>query len=275
MKLKAQTPFGWVVRGCLAVVGLGSTAMCLFVGLAVVFAFGASGSNGGITEGVSSTADEKTVLFVAAPTAAPVIAATSLPAPTEPPTPTVLPTTPPTATVIPTPAPPQAEAIQSNVNFRSSAGADQAVAGQLCQGDSIEVTSQQEVDAVLWYQIAIVGRGPGCENTETATGWVRSDFVSAPSSSVETYVVAIGQTLPEPRFIPTATPKPTNVPQPTPQPKQVAPQGQACDPNYSGACIPNVDYDLDCGEISARRFTVVGRDVHRFDRDNDGVACES
>ncbi len=48
----------------------------------------------------------------------------------------------------------------------------------------------------------------------------------------------------------------------------------ACDPNYSGACIPPPPPDLDCGEISARRFQVVGVDVHHFDTDGDGIACE-
>ncbi|MGB1376618.1 MAG: excalibur calcium-binding domain-containing protein [Miltoncostaeaceae bacterium] len=28
------------------------------------------------------------------------------------------------------------------------------------------------------------------------------------------------------------------------------------------------------GQISARRFRVVGVDVHRFDSDGDGIACE-
>lgn len=48
-----------------------------------------------------------------------------------------------------------------------------------------------------------------------------------------------------------------------------------CDPNYSGACIPAYPPDLDCGEITARRFQSIGSDPHRFDRDKDGIACES
>ncbi len=47
-----------------------------------------------------------------------------------------------------------------------------------------------------------------------------------------------------------------------------------CDPNYTGACIPSSPPDLDCGDITERRFRVVGADVHRFDVDGDGVACE-
>lgn len=47
-----------------------------------------------------------------------------------------------------------------------------------------------------------------------------------------------------------------------------------CDPNYAGACIPRPPPDLDCGDITARRFRVVGADVHRFDSDGDRIACE-
>jgi micrococcal nuclease len=47
-----------------------------------------------------------------------------------------------------------------------------------------------------------------------------------------------------------------------------------CDPNYAGACIPRPPPDLDCRDITARKFRVVGTDVHRFDRDGDGIACE-
>jgi hypothetical protein len=49
----------------------------------------------------------------------------------------------------------------------------------------------------------------------------------------------------------------------------------ACDPNYAGACIPVWPPDVDCGDLSAKRFRVIGRDVHRLDADHDGIACES
>lgn len=50
--------------------------------------------------------------------------------------------------------------------------------------------------------------------------------------------------------------------------------GTRCDRNYAGACIPPPPPDLDCSQITARRFRIVGTDVHRFDRDGDGIACE-
>jgi hypothetical protein len=51
--------------------------------------------------------------------------------------------------------------------------------------------------------------------------------------------------------------------------------GGGCNPNYAGACIPNVPYDLDCSDVSATNFRVVGTDVYNFDRDGNGIACES
>lgn len=56
-----------------------------------------------------------------------------------------------------------------------------------------------------------------------------------------------------------------------PEPQQ---QGK-CDPSYPDVCIPPAPPDLDCGEITHRRFRVTGSDPHGFDRDNDGIGCES
>jgi micrococcal nuclease len=57
----------------------------------------------------------------------------------------------------------------------------------------------------------------------------------------------------------------------TPKPP---PSPGGCDPNYRGACVPRVPYDLDCADIDGPVY-VVGVDVHRFDGDGDGVGCES
>jgi hypothetical protein len=48
----------------------------------------------------------------------------------------------------------------------------------------------------------------------------------------------------------------------------------SCDPNYSGYCVPNVSYDLNCPDIG-HMVIVVGVDHHGFDRDDDGYGCES
>ncbi len=48
-----------------------------------------------------------------------------------------------------------------------------------------------------------------------------------------------------------------------------------CDPSYPDVCIPPYPPDLDCGEINFKRFRVLPPDPHGFDRDHDGIGCES
>ena len=48
-----------------------------------------------------------------------------------------------------------------------------------------------------------------------------------------------------------------------------------CDPAYPDVCIAPPPPDLNCGDIEHRRFMVLTPDPHRFDRDKDGIGCES
>ena len=48
-----------------------------------------------------------------------------------------------------------------------------------------------------------------------------------------------------------------------------------CDSSYPTVCIPPKPPDLNCGDISHRRFKVLQPDPHGFDGDKDGVGCES
>jgi micrococcal nuclease len=48
-----------------------------------------------------------------------------------------------------------------------------------------------------------------------------------------------------------------------------------CSPAYPTVCIPPPPPDLDCKDISYRRFQVLPPDPHHFDGDGDGVGCES
>jgi hypothetical protein len=57
-------------------------------------------------------------------------------------------------------------------------------------------------------------------------------------------------------------------------PPPLPPTGN-CDPSYPTVCIPPSPPDLDCGDITFRRFTVLPLDPHRFDGNKDGVGCES
>jgi hypothetical protein len=48
-----------------------------------------------------------------------------------------------------------------------------------------------------------------------------------------------------------------------------------CDPSYPDVCIKSPPPDLNCPDIPNKNFKVIGSDPHGFDRDNDGVGCES
>ena len=54
-----------------------------------------------------------------------------------------------------------------------------------------------------------------------------------------------------------------------------APKELSCDSSYPSVCIPPYPPDLDCAEIPHRNFRVIGSDPHGFDRDKDGIGCES
>jgi endonuclease YncB( thermonuclease family) len=67
-----------------------------------------------------------------------------------------------------------------------------------------------------------------------------------------------------------------NGPVQTGQSGQLAPRPTGrCDASYPTVCIPPPPPDLDCGDVSFRRFKVVPPDPHRFDGDHDGIGCET
>ena len=68
------------------------------------------------------------------------------------------------------------------------------------------------------------------------------------------------------------TKQPYVAPRPVARPAAPAPSS-SCDPNYS-PCIRQSSSDLNCPDIGVM-VRVIGRDVHRFDRDKDGYGCES
>jgi hypothetical protein len=79
----------------------------------------------------------------------------------------------------------------------------------------------------------------------------------------------------------TLTPRPTFTPQlilqasNTPQIPVSGGAGGNCDPSYPTVCIPPPPPDLDCPDILYRRFQVLPPDPHDFDREGDGLGCES
>ena len=47
-----------------------------------------------------------------------------------------------------------------------------------------------------------------------------------------------------------------------------------CDPSYPDICLPTSP-DVNCGDISDKRFQVLPPDPHGLDTDGDGIGCES
>jgi len=58
----------------------------------------------------------------------------------------------------------------------------------------------------------------------------------------------------------------------TPNPKVTT---QSCDESYPDVCIAPYPPDLNCGDIMFANFRVLQPDPHGFDRDRDGIGCES
>ncbi len=54
-----------------------------------------------------------------------------------------------------------------------------------------------------------------------------------------------------------------------------SPSNEKCDPSYPKVCIPPPPPDLDCPDIPYDNFQVLPPDPHRFDRDGNGIGCES
>jgi hypothetical protein len=79
----------------------------------------------------------------------------------------------------------------------------------------------------------------------------------------------------EPATTTTRRPRPATTTTRRPRPPTTQPPVQNCDPSYPDFCIPPPPPDLNCADISGSNFTVLPPDPHRFDREGDGLGCES
>jgi hypothetical protein len=101
---------------------------------------------------------------------------------------------------------------------------------------------------------------PKSEPQQTALSDSDARLGDASTTSATTSAAMTATSAP---VVPATAPTTTAAPRPT------------CDPSYPTVCIPPAPPDLDCTEISAHDFTVVGADPHGFDSDHDGIGCES
>jgi hypothetical protein len=97
--------------------------------------------------------------------------------------------------------------------------------------------------------------------------------VTTPSSVAEppTSAPPVSNPIPAPPPAPRVT---TTAPQPLKSSPPASPAAH-CDAAYPTVCIPSPPPALNCSDIPYRRFTVLAPDPHGFDRDHDGVGCES
>jgi hypothetical protein len=138
-------------------------------------------------------------------------------------------------------------------NLRGGPGTNYPVVGSAAAGQAL----------------AVVGRNTAGDWLQLADGsWIAAFLVDGAPGALGSVAAPPAPPPPE------APPAPTAVPTPASQPAVRQPQTN-CDPSYPTLCIPAGSSDLDCGDIGARRFPVVGSDPHRFDGDHDGVGCES
>jgi len=126
--------------------------------------------------------------------------------------------------------------------------------------ENVKIPSHTEIAATIYAEIYL--------HTEIAAT-IYAQLTPAESSTP----------IPTDTLIPTITSFPTDTPTVyptiTPIPTSISAASSNCDPSYPDVCIPSPPPDLDCGDIPYRRFWVLPPDPHGFDRDNDGIGCES
>lgn len=199
-----------------------------------------------------ATVAQPTAEIILLPTDTPVPAQATV-APTDTPLPALPTDTPiPTDTPVVLPAEPIAVANQ-NGNLRAGPGTDYEVAGSVAAGQQLQIVYKNP--AGDWYQL---GNG----------AWIAAFLVSGVRADVP-----IAPLLP-------AAPAPI-VEQPAERSQEAIidpPAGDNCDPAYPDVCIPPiaVSGDLDCGDVPQfARFSVLEPDPHEFDREGDGIGCET
>lgn len=141
---------------------------------------------------------------------------------------------------------PTGASCRATANMRQGPGINYAVAGQCAAGQGITVSGVN--DQRDWLLLA-------------SGAWIAASLVDNVPSGLS---VVAGAAPPAPAV---TAPPAARV--------QAVPASGNCDPSYPTVCIPPSPPDLDCGQISHRRFQVAGSDPHRFDGDHDGIGCEN
>jgi hypothetical protein len=194
------------------------------------------------------------------------------PRPTNTPRPTFAPPTRtplPRATNTPIPVSLRACVTNSTARIRKGPGTEYEVIGGMVSGTCMRITGQDGNST--WVYMT---------SEDNKTGWVATSLLTI-EGDLSWVPIGTGShalsLVPTSKLRPTPTRKPLVFATNTPQPLVIQPTANNanCSPAYPGVCIPPRPPDLDCKDIPYRRFTVLSPDPHGFDRDQDGIGCES
>jgi len=145
------------------------------------------------------------------------------------------------------PPTPPAPSANTNANLRGGPATTYPIVGQVQTDQILTLTGRNnagnwvQLSSGAWIAVSLVNNVPG-----------DLPIVATPPSAAIT----------------TAPPPSVRLAEPVPL------QEANCDPSYPDVCIPPAPPDLNCDDISYRRFRIVGADPHRFDGDGDGIGCE-
>ena len=154
-------------------------------------------------------------------------------------------------------------------NLRKGPGTNFPIVGGAARGQVLEVVGRNAAGDWLrlangsWIAAFLVNGAPA------GLAVVGASTPLNPAGEIQATVVPAAP--PVPRPAPTVAPQAPTSPA---VPAVGQPQGGNCDPSYPTLCIPIGISDLDCPDITARRFPVRGADPHRFDMDGNGIGCE-
>lgn len=157
------------------------------------------------------------------------------------------------ATSTPTTAP--TATANRNANLRGGPGTSYPVVGSVRTGQAL----------------AIVGRNGAGDWLQLTDGeWIAAFLVNNAPPDIQSVPAQSTDQAP-----PAATPTPPPPPTATPVPAPTFTPTRNCDPSYPTLCIPLNSPDLNCPDIQIKNFPVLPPDPHGFDRDRDGIGCES
>jgi hypothetical protein len=127
---------------------------------------------------------------------------------------------------------------------------------------------------VIGFVVGAVAGGAGAQQeppTVTVTSIVTSIVPASTTTTTEPETTTTARAT-------TTTRRPTTTSPPTTR-RRVTTTTRAptrdCDSSYPDFCIPPPPPDLDCADVNGRNFTVLPPDPHGFDREGDGLGCES